>query len=84
MAIISKLHSIFHLECVQETLAFEHENDLMNIAGAVGSAIGTDGTGQPVIYLYLKKLTPEAKAAAPNDVEGIPLNLVESGDIVAY
>jgi len=67
-----------------ESARDRHENDLMNIAGAVGSAIGADGTGQPVIYLYLKKLTPEVKAAAPNDVEGIPLDLVESGDIVAY
>jgi hypothetical protein len=61
-----------------------HENDLMNIAGAVGSAIGSDGSGQPVIYLYVQKLTADAKTAAPSDVEGIPVNLVESGEIIAY
>ena len=61
-----------------------HESDLMNVGGAVGSAIGADGAGRPVIYLYVKKLTADTKAAAPNDVEGIPVDLVESGEIIAY
>ncbi|HYK64586.1 MAG TPA: hypothetical protein VEY94_06560 [Patescibacteria group bacterium] len=71
------------LAATAKSVRDRHESDLMNVAGAVGSAIGSDG-GQPVIYLYVKKLTADTKAAAPNDVEGIPVNLVESGEIIAY
>jgi hypothetical protein len=62
-----------------------HEDQLMSIPGAVGTGIGfSDQPGQPAIEVYLKKLTPEAQAAAPKDVEGIPVKLIENGGVVAY
>jgi hypothetical protein len=57
----------------------------MSIPGAVGTAIGvSDQPGQPAIHVYLNKMTPEARAAAPETVEGVPVKLIESGGFVAY
>jgi hypothetical protein len=62
-----------------------HEDALMGIPGAVGTAIGaSDEPGQAAIEVYVEKLTPQAQAAAPSEVEGLPVNLVESGEFVAY
>ena len=62
-----------------------HEDQLMSIPGAVGSAIAAgDEPGQPAIVVYVNRLTPQVTAAAPKDVEGTPVNLIESGEIIAY
>jgi len=62
-----------------------HESELMKIPGAVGTGIGVgDKPGQPAIEVYINKMTPEAKAAAPKDVEGVPVKLIENGGFVAY
>jgi hypothetical protein len=62
-----------------------HEDELMNIPGAVGTAIGmSDQPGQPAIEVYVKKMTPQAQAAAPKEVEGVPVKLIENGGFVAY
>lgn len=62
-----------------------HENELMSIPGAVGTGIGLgDQPGQPAIEIYVRKLTPQAQAAAPKEVEGIPVKLIENGGFVAY
>ncbi|MGH7923480.1 MAG: hypothetical protein ACREQH_02675 [Candidatus Binatus sp.] len=62
-----------------------HEDDLMSVPGAVGTGIGAgDQPGQTAIEIYVKTLTPEAEAAAPEEVEGVPVKLIESGEAVAY
>jgi len=62
-----------------------HEHELMSIPGAVGTGIGaSDKAGQPAIEVYLKKMTPEAQAAAPKEVDGLPVKLIENGGFVAY
>ena len=62
-----------------------HESQLMSIAGAVGTGIGVaDQSGQPTIEVYVDKLTPQAKAAAPQEVEGTPVKVIENGGFVAY
>jgi hypothetical protein len=62
-----------------------HEDSLMSIPGAVGTGIGAgDHPGTTTIVLYVDKLTPQAQAAAPKEVEGTPVKLVESGEFVAY
>ena len=62
-----------------------HEAQLMSIAGAVGTGIGIgDGAGHPSIEVYVTKITPAAKVAAPKDVEGTSVKLVENGGFVAY
>ena len=62
-----------------------HEDELMKIPGAVGTAIGmSDQSGQPAIEVYVKKMTRQAQAAAPKEVEGVPVKLIENGGFVAY
>jgi hypothetical protein len=62
-----------------------HEGQLMSIPGAVGSAIGaSDQPGQPEIVVYVKKMTPQVQAATPKDVEGTPVKIIGTGEIVAY
>jgi hypothetical protein len=62
-----------------------HEDELMSIPGAVGTGVGAgDQPGQPAIIVYVKKKTAQAQAAAPKDVEGVPVKLIENGGFVAY
>ncbi len=62
-----------------------HDDELMKIPGAVGTAIGvSDKPGQPAIEVYIDKMTPEAQASAPKEVEGLPVKLIENGGFVAY
>jgi hypothetical protein len=62
-----------------------HESQLMSIQDAVGTGIGvSDGSGHPSLEVYVKKLTPAAQDAAPKEVDGIPVKLIESGEFVAY
>ncbi len=62
-----------------------HEDSLMSIPGAVGTGIGAgDHPGQTTIVIYVDKLTPQAQAAAPKEVEGTPVKLIESGEFVAH
>ena len=62
-----------------------HEDTLMSVPGAVGTGIGAgDQSGQPAIEVFVEKLTPEAQDAAAEEVEGLPVKLVESGKFVAY
>lgn len=52
--------------------------------GWVGHGIGMDAAGRPVIKVFVEKLTPEAKAAVPAAVDGVPVEVEETGLIVAY
>lgn len=62
-----------------------HEDALMKIPGAVGTGIGAgDQPGQTTIVIYVDKLTPQAQAAAPKEVEGTPVKLIESGEFSAF
>ena len=62
-----------------------HEDELMRIPGAIGTAVGaSDQPGQPAIVVYVKKMTPEAQAAAPKEMEGVPIKLIQNGGFVAY
>ena len=62
-----------------------HEDQLMSIPGAVGTGIAAgDQPGQPAIVVYVKKLTPATQASTPKDVEGTPVKVIQSGEIVAY
>jgi len=62
-----------------------HEDELMKIPGAVGTAIGmSDQPGKPAIEVYVKKMTPKVQAAAPKEVEGVQVKLIENGGFVAY
>jgi hypothetical protein len=61
-----------------------HEDELKSVPGVVGTGIGADDNGHPEIQVYFEKLTPQAQAALPTDVEGTPVKAVETGAFVAY
>ena len=61
-----------------------HEDELKSVPGVVGTGIGADESGQPEIQMYVDKLTPQAQAAIPAEVEGTPVKAVETGAFVAY
>jgi hypothetical protein len=61
-----------------------HEDELKSVPGVVGTGIGADDRGQPEIQVYFEKLTPQAQAALPTEVEGTPVKAVETGAFVAY
>ena len=53
-----------------------HEDALMSIPGAVGTAVAAgDQPGQAAIEVFVKKLTPQVQDAAPKEVEGLPVKL---------
>jgi hypothetical protein len=61
-----------------------HEDELKSVPGVVGTGIGADESGQPEIQVYVDKLTPQAQAAIPAEVEGTPVKAIETGAFVAY
>jgi hypothetical protein len=63
----------------------KHNVELMKIPGAVGTGIGIgDHPGQPAIEVYVSKITPEAQAATPSNLDGLTVHLVETPGFVAY
>ena len=63
----------------------QHEDSLMNIAGAIGTGIAaSDQPGHAAIAVYLDKLTPQAQATAPKEIQGVPVKLIESGEFDAF
>ena len=61
-----------------------HEVELTHVPGVVGTGIGADETGHAEIQVYVEKLTPQAQAGIPAEVEGTPVKAVETGAFVAY
>jgi hypothetical protein len=56
-----------------------HSRELLNVPGAVGHAVGVGNS--PVIQILVQELTPQAQAAAPRQLEGVPVVLEEVGEI---
>jgi hypothetical protein len=63
-----------------------HTGELEQVPRSLGHAVGlsSDGSGRPVIKVLVEKLTPEAVASTPSQIDGIPVELWEVGKIVAY
>lgn len=56
-----------------------NERALMNVPGAIGHAVGVGNS--PVVKILVREITPGARAAAPRQVDGIPVVLEEVGDV---
>lgn len=56
-----------------------HARELLNVPGAVGHAVSAGNS--PVIQILVQELTPRAQAAAPRQLEGVPVVLEEVGEI---
>lgn len=62
------------------------EEALLTIEGVVGVGIGLSDTvpGQVVIEVYVKRPVHEIRGRIPETLNGIPVKIVETGEIVAY
>jgi virginiamycin B lyase len=60
-----------------------YDDFLLGLPEAVGHGVGysKSGSGKVVIRLLLRKLTDAARRSAPSALEGIPVEIVESGEI---
>lgn len=57
-----------------------HTDALLLISGVVGTGIGrSEQTGRVVIQVYLEQATPELERAIPQELEGIPIEVVVTG-----
>ncbi len=62
-----------------------HEESLLRIEGIVGLGIGLSETGShPVIEVYTKRPPAEMGGRIPKMLEGVPVEVIETGEIVAY
>ncbi len=63
-----------------------HEDSILQIEGVVGLGIGVSETapGVVVIEVYTKKPPHEMRHGIPDEIEGIPTRIIETGEIVAF
>jgi hypothetical protein len=59
-----------------------HTARLMSMPGVAGTAEGRCA-GQPCIVVLVERLTPALRQAIPSELEGIPVEIRESGRIEA-
>ena len=59
-----------------------HTARLMSVAGVVGTAEG-ECAGKPCILVLVERLTPALRQAIPSELEGIPVEIRETGPIEA-
>ncbi len=63
-----------------------HEQTIMSIPGVVGVGVGLSQKArtQGVIQVYVKKSIDEIIRNLPNQIEGIPVEIIETGEIFAF
>ena len=63
-----------------------HEKVIFQIEGVVGTGIGLSETvsGETVIEVYVKKPVERMSFALPKALDGVPVKIVETGEILAY
>ncbi|HOX25978.1 MAG TPA: hypothetical protein PLL30_09555 [Candidatus Krumholzibacteria bacterium] len=59
----------------------DHVQELMARDGVTGVAIGETADGNPCILILLRELTEAHRLALPDQLEGHPVCLFESGEI---
>ena len=67
---------------VFEQVLERHTPRLMALPGVVGTAEGSCG-GQPCILVLVKRLSPSLRQEIPVQLEGIPVEIRETGSIRA-
>lgn len=60
-----------------------HHDRLMSIPGVTGLGLG-EKDGRPAIVILVQKLTPTLRASLPRTLNGFPVVVEESGEIVAF
>jgi hypothetical protein len=59
-----------------------HAARLERVPGGVGHGIGLGRSGQVVIKVYVEKDTPGVRTAVPDSVDGMPVEVEETGRII--
>jgi hypothetical protein len=69
-----------------EEIQARHEDQLLSVEGVNGVCISLDESGEDfVLHVHVTKRTPELEQAIPQEIEGVPVRLVETGGpIKAY
>ena len=62
----------------------DHEDELFEIPGVLGTGIGADASGNPVIRVYVGNAAQSVDHPIPADIEGLPVRIVVTGTIEAY
>ena len=62
----------------------DHEDELFEIPGVLGTGIGADASGNPVIRVYVENAAQSVDHPIPADIEGLPVRIVVTGTIEAY
>lgn len=57
------------------------ENNLSKVRGVVGLGIGKDENNEYCLKVYVKEITANIKRKIPQQVAGIHVEIVESGEI---
>ncbi|MCH8911810.1 MAG: hypothetical protein IH867_13880 [Chloroflexi bacterium] len=60
----------------------EHTNSLMALPGVIGTAQG-EQAGKPCVTVLVVELTDDLKRQIPNDLDGYPVVITETGEIEA-
>jgi hypothetical protein len=61
-----------------------YDEQLMQLPGVVGTAVGLSADGRLVIKIYVEKDTAEVRKSIPAKLDSIPLEVEETGPITAY
>ena len=62
----------------------DHEDELFDIPGVLGSGIGADASGNPVIRIYVERPAQAIDHPIPSHIEGLPVRVIVTGLITAY
>ena len=74
----------FGLDLASQAKA-RHEEELFLIRGVVGTGIGADEDGNAVIEVYVKGAAKQVVGEPiPDDLDGIPVRVIETGEIRAF
>ena len=63
-----------------------YDDYLLKLPEAQGHGVGysSSGSGQAVIKLFVRKATDAARNAAPRSLEGVPVEIIETGEFRSY
>jgi hypothetical protein len=62
----------------------DHGPQILQIPGVQGHALGLDKNGRVVIKLLVNRATAQLFESAPQELDGVPVELWEVGEITAY
>jgi hypothetical protein len=61
-----------------------HEAELLKMPGVVGTGVGESADGRLVIKVFVEKDTQAVRSSVPSSLEGIPVEIEETGPVTAY